>query len=203
MNLNLEATSVGLIILFFMVSINYTGTTLNCSLQYYFLNSRLTKSLLIFFVIFIFIVIANPKFQNENPFKILKTSIPIYLIYILATKNQPQTLVTFLILWFCFYFVYLYKNYKFKHFKESQLYIFDKNFINDIKNKNKNIDQKKINEYIMYQKIQLNIFIISIVVLVYGFFSYLNDKKTEYNKNWSWYTFILGSKKCKSLKTLS
>ena len=200
MTLNLEATSIGLIILFFMVSVNYTSSTLNCSLQYYFSNSRLIKSLLIFFIIFIFIVIANPKFQNENPFKILKVTVPIYLIYILATKNQPETLVTFLVLWFCFYFLYLYKNYKFKNIKESYFFPFDKKYNNDLINKNKNFSKKEIHEYIIYQKIQTIIFITSIIILLYGFYSYLNNKKIEYNNNWSWYTFMLGSKKCKSLK---
>lgn len=179
---------MSLLLLFMMISVNYIGDTLNCSLQHIMINSRMFKLLIVFFVLFIFIMIVNPEYKNQNPFDTLKVTVPIFLIYVLSTKNNPLPLFTFLTLWFIIYFLYLYKNYKFNNiyfnvnnkYKYRYITKIDKIKLEKL---NKKIDKNSLNLYIIITNTQYILFVISIIVLILGFCHYYYLKGLEYKKN--------------------
>ena len=197
----IENSSMSLVLLFLCISINYIGDTLNCSLQKLFIQSRLIKYFLIFLVLFIFVVLTNPRYENENPFKILLYTVPLFIIYIISTRNKAHFVFLFLFMWFIIYFIQLYKNYKFKSLNNIKIqnYYISQNVKTNIIKNNKNILLKDINLFIFLSNTQSILYITSLIVLIIGFIYYYTLKRTEYKKNWSFKHFILGKHICKSI----
>ena len=142
----------------------------------------------------------------------------IYIIFLLTTKCKLSyfgIFISFIIILFLLYIIRIYsddKTYKdtgkfkivdFINDKEKEQKI--RRYENSLKAKNISEDEKyyrlkkfKIN--IKLQNIEFFLFIISLIILIYGVFVYGKEKRIEYKKTWDTKKFIFGTSKCKSIK---
>jgi len=197
--MNIQTASSSLLIIFLLISFNFTGTIINCSLQRLFKMSRISKLIVIFFSLFIFVILSNNSNKNENPFITLRNTLILFIIFILATKNKPFITTLFLLLWFIIYFIELYKKYKYPYVKNTKnienMYIFGNN-----KKRFKESHTDNLDMYILLHNLQFIIFCLSLILLLLGFILYYLKKKEEYGNEWSNITFFIGSHKCKSVR---
>ena len=194
--MDILTASNSLLIIFLLVSFNFTSTTLNCSLQKILVTSRISKLIVVFLSLFIFVILSNNSSKHENPFITLKNTVLLFIIFILATKNRPFITLVFLSLWFIIFFIELYKKYKFPYIKNIK-----NNYI--LGNNHKLFREKyttNTDMYIVLHNLQIIIFVLSIVLLLIGFILYYNGKRNEYGTLWSKIIFFIGSEKCKSVR---
>lgn len=101
-------------------------------------------------------------------------SIIIYIWFIIATKTPTEINILLCIILFMSYFLYLYK-------KREKI------------NKNSNFS-KLIN---LYEKYVTYIFGF---LCIFGFIIYIGEKKIEYQNDFNWNTFLLGTLSCNNMK---
>ena len=163
--------------------------------------------------------IDESTFTINNELKILLNyifySACIYLIFLLTTKCELEYLIVFLILIFVSFVIFLLKTYgknndeiktKMSFFeyishKEKETNI--KNYLEKNKNDTDQQKRKRINKiYTNYvlTNTENTLFVISLIVLLFGFLIYFKRKYIEYDKNFKIIKFIFGSLKCKSIK---
>ena len=64
--MEIENGQVSLFLLFLIISINYIGNTLNCSLQKLLIESRIAKIIIIFCTLFVFVIITNTHYKKNK-----------------------------------------------------------------------------------------------------------------------------------------
>ena len=140
-------------------------------------------------------------------------SLIIYIIFMLTTKCEIKYLGIFFILIILLFLLFLIRTYsKNDYYLKSEFKIID--YIDDEKkehnliklktklktlNINDNIKIKIIEKFKINMKIQnieFILFIISLVVLFFGFVKYYFRQKKDHKKNWSMLTFFLGKNNC-------
>lgn len=122
----------------------------------------------------------NDKQPNDwssgNAIDTMTMAAMIYGIFLITSKSKLIPNAIFFILMFILYMINTQRNYW--HVRKT---------ISD-----------ETNAMILNGEIVL--FAISMITLFYGFTEYVLYQQSEYKNQFSWYTFILGSKKCASLK---
>jgi len=169
-NLNEITKSIFLMIL--AVSGGFVAQTLGCKTQKLLIENMYVKHILIIMLVyFTSRVFSEDKNPNEN----IKTTLLIYVIYLLFTKmNIYFTLLVFTML--CInYILSTYVEY------------YEKN----------GIEEERVSQF---KNIQEKITIASFVFISLGFSLYFNEKFTEFRKDFSLTKFIFGIVKCDSLK---
>ena len=139
-------------------------------------------------------------------------SVLIYLLFILTTKCELEYLIAFLILILASFIVFILKTYgkKEKEIK-TKLSIFE--FISKEKkdmeiteylklNNDKPFTEKQKEVSRIYTRYVLTntenmLFILSLIMLVFGVIIYFNRKKAEYGKEFKYMMFVFGTLKCK------
>ena len=162
--------SKSLLLLALAVMGNYVAETLGCETQYLLNNSMFAKHLCIIFIIYFTINISSG--EAINPIKEMKSSLFLWILFILFTKmNIYFTIIAFSLL--CLHFILgNFENYYEKNNNEKDL------------------------EYI--KKNKKHIYPILILVIMVGFINYSFAKHKEYRKTFSLSKFIFGIKKCKN-----
>merc|ERR1712224_407198 len=73
-------------------------------------NNRLLKYIIVLFTIYFSITITSE--DNENPFKLMATSILVWIFFVLFTRMTPIPTLIVMILLLLIYFLDNWKNYK-------------------------------------------------------------------------------------------
>lgn len=170
--------SKGVFLLILALCGGYVSETLGCKIQYAMTNNRLLKYLIVLFTIYFSITITSE--DNENPFKLMATSILVWIFFVLFTRMTPIPTLIVMILLLLIYFLDNWKNYKKATQKNNQLI-------------QKNNQAKQI---LTIQKILL---VIIIILILIGNIGYLLKKRRQYGKKFNYFTYIFGVNKCKSL----
>jgi hypothetical protein len=214
--------------MYFVLTSGASVEILNCSLRKYINNNTWIKHLMLFFTFYIcgFIlqwytvssIVTEENFGNFNKIKNIVGNIPylrksfyytlaIYLIFILSTKNEGNYLFIFLISIILIFIGTIYTK-----SINSDLYIkeFEDRFITLTpgrkylleKYKDNEDNEEQVKTIIILQNTISIIFIISLLILIIGAYSYYLKQSKDYSKNWSWLIFWFGyNKQCKNSKT--
>ena len=145
------------------------------------------------------------KYHNKNKLSYLKTSLIetliIYFVFILSTRNEGIFIVTFILILVIIFSLILYA----KTINEDMFdSVINKSFIfvshseyNNLLKKYKN-KEKDLDKIIFYEKTITILFLISLVLLLFGTYHYYIKQSKHYVKNWSWIKFLFGyNKACK------
>jgi hypothetical protein len=169
-------------IILISVSVNFLGNTVNCDLQDALTNIPIARH-----TCFILMLAFLMDFFNKSsmpPFKMIGTSIIVYIMFLLISKQGGLFLSINLGVILVIYLLSLQVTYTENQMKESKT-------IND---KNKKKDE--INKYNNIKKILI---FSSTGLVLFGFGTYLRKQMIDYKGSFNFATFILGTNKCKQL----
>jgi hypothetical protein len=173
--------SKGIFLLILALCGGYVSETLGCKVQYEMTNNRILKYLIVLFTIYFSITITSK--DNENPFILFRTSILIWMFFVLFTRMTPIPTLIVMILLLLIFFLDNWKKYKIAIDKKS-------NILDD--------SQSPTYKYII--DIQKLLLVIIILLIVLGNVGYIIKKRKQYGANFDYVTYIFGVNKCKSLK---
>ena len=170
---NVNGVIKSIFLMLLAISGGYVAQTLGCKTQKLLTENMSVKHIVIIMLIFF----TNSVFgENVNPTDNFKTTLVIYLAYLLFTK-VGNTYVTILV------FSLLGLNYVLSTY----VGYYEKN----------EIEPERV---IQIKDIQQKLTIASMVTVLIGFSIYLKKKHSEYGKDFKFLTFIFGVLQCKSLK---
>lgn len=162
----------GIMVFYLLIVANFLAPLFNCRLQDVLENNMILKHLFAFLTLFFFVVFVEPEHSDKTfKYQILLT-IGLYIWFIFTTKMEIHAFALFIIVLFGLYLFNIY---------------FDKNG-KDFKHDKKEDIKEKVN------KLGL---ILSIIITVIGFTSYVGQKKVEFGSRFSWTDFFLGNPECK------
>jgi len=167
-------------ILYLMVSGNYIGTLFGCKIQNLFDNNMIVKHILGFATLYFFItLIEESKSSNKDkpvpPHKKLLNTAFIYFAFMMSSKMTIQFWVPFLLMVGGIYVLSIFKDYY----------------------STEDINKETPMKVETIDKMQNYLLIGSIITLVVGFIYYIGEKKIEYGKDFSYYTFMVGNPTCR------
>jgi len=175
-------------VIYAVITSGYIQEVLSCQMRYFLENMYLPRHLFGILLVFFFIMMEggwsfdteeNEKEPNDwssgNVIDTMIMSVGIYLIFIISSKSQLLPNAIFFGFMFLLYMINTQRNYWHARKKISD----------------------ETNEKVF--NFQVGLFILSIVTLAYGFIDYVMYQKGEYKDKFSWWIFLLGSKKCASL----
>jgi hypothetical protein len=162
-----------------IVSANFLAEVFPCRIQNVLRSNMLVKHLFGLFTMIFFVVLSSGVTEKDI-FKIAKTSILLYILFILISKSQV----------YAFYFILVFLGIT---------YII--NIMKDKEKENIKGDEKTdklINEKINnYDNIMYMLYLLIIITTIIGVILYIGEKKIEYKNNFNYLTFFLGKPKCK------
>lgn len=171
---NIVGVIIALWMLLVNVSGNFTAETLGCKTQK-LLNTQWFKHFIVFAIIYF--TINFTKTDHENPpIHDLGKSIIVWILYHFFTHMDILPTMIVSIMFMMIFLVSNYRDYYKKQNRETQ-----------------QIEQT-------LEKIEIGLFYLSMIIICLGFFKYYLEKKHEYRNTWNFWKFIMGVKKCKSLK---
>ena len=160
---------------FLVISGNYISEIFSCNIQKHFSNNRIIKHILGFMTIYFLVILVDEK-HFLTPSSTFITTIFLYIWFILISVTSHKYTLIIIGLIFLIYLSNNIISYTIE--KET-----DQNKIKNIKNKTK--------------QFHLFLFIISILLTLYGCIIYMGQKKMEYGKKFNYSTFFLGVSNCK------
>ena len=171
-NMDPRSTIRGVFLLILAIMGNFTAETLGCRTRDLLENNQRVKHLVGIFILFFSVgIFSSP---GIDPIETFKTTLTIYIMFILFTRMSLNFTIVVFILLAINYSIWNYIDY-FKYKEDDKYY--------------KTID--RLNE------IQKTIYSIIIVTILIGFTLYFKKQYKTYKKDWSTSKFIFGVKKCK------
>ena len=160
---------------FLIVSGNYISEIFSCHIQQQFTNNRTVKHILGLMTMYFFVTFVDEK-HFIKPLWAVFTAIFLYIWFILiSVTSHNYTLIIIGLL----FLIYVSNN------------VINHNILEETdENKIKKIKRHKRN-------IQLLLFIVAILLTLYGTIVYIGQKKLEYGKKFNYSTFFLGTPNCK------
>jgi len=172
---NPRSTIRGVFLLILAIMGNFTVETLGCRSRKLLTENMPVKHLVSIFILYFSIGIFSKK--QVDPIETFKTTITIYVMFILFTRmNITFTIIVFLLL--------------------ATNYIIW-NYIDYFKSKEDDKYKSKIDNLV---KLQNNIFYLILVLILIGFILYTREQYSFYKKEWSTVKFLFGTKGCKSMQ---
>lgn len=168
----------GFIVVYFIVLLNLFFNKLkdfSCNVQRIWNNYVSIRHILNFITMFFLLVI----FTRNNPvapYILIIASFILYIFFILVTRCEFNFLVAFIICMVITFYLEAYKVYKLS--------------LKSISQEEK--DTMKIN----IEKIEINVQIIAIIIVLIGVLVYIGQHVREFGKDWNWTLFWLGTQKC-------
>ena len=175
-------------VIYAVITSGYVQEVLSCQMRAFLQNMYLPRHFFGILLIFMFIMLeggwswnveeneAQPNSPSSaNVIDTLQMSLLLYLIFLISSKSQFLPNLIFFGSLFILYLINAQRNY----WKARDMISEDTN-------------QKMYN-------VEVLMFIVSILTLSLGFLDYIAYQMSEYKNNFSWYIFLLGAKKCKSL----
>jgi hypothetical protein len=176
-------------VIYAVVTSGYIQEVLSCQMRSFLSNMYYPRHIFGILLVFIFIMMEggwgwdteeNEQEPNDwssaNVIDTLTMALMIYSIFLLSSKSKLLPNVIFFLLMFIMYCINTQRNYW--HARK--------------------IISDETNNTLL--NVEIGMFTVSMLVLVFGFTEYVFYQRAEYGNAFSWYTFILGSKKCASLK---
>jgi len=203
--------------LYFVLISGYCSSLLNCGLQRFMKNSVYFKHVLIILSIYIFTFILNwytfdslaigqqegyenlnkkepVEFNMDSLKKLAKWflyTLAIYLIFLISTKSE----VTYIIIFFGYTVLSILMQIFLKSISSSSYNVLtNKLFITS--DDYKGVNQKLV--VYIHNTITAG-FIISLLLLLFGFVHYFNRQYKDHYKTWDTRIFLFGSSQCKNL----
>ena len=172
---NPRSTIRGVFLLILAIMGNFTAETLGCRSRKLLTDNMIVKHLVSIFILYFSIGIFSKK--QVDPIETVKTTVKIYLMFILFSRmNITFTIIVFLLL--------------------ATNYIIW-NYIDYFKSKEDDKYKSKIDNLV---KLQNNIFYVILVLILIGFILYTREQYGFYKKDWSTVKFLFGTKGCKSMQ---
>lgn len=174
----IESNFFSIFIFILIISANFLAELFPCRLQYMLRNNMLLKHIFGFFTL-IFFVTLSVSSENKNIYNIIKNSFFLYILFILITKSNSSV--------FYFILIFLGITYIINILKEEEIE----------KNKNSNKDADKYDYIKIYNNITYFLYILIIILILFGVLIYMGEKKIEYKNTFNYFTFFLGKSSCK------
>lgn len=178
-------------LIYAIITSGYIVEILSCQMRTFLMTSSYARHLFAIVMVFAFIMFeggwdfskveedkAPTNWASGNTFHSLIIAIAVYGVFLVSSKSKLIPNLIFFSLLFIVYFVNTYRS-----------YLYERKRINDDSNKT----------LLFIEKI---LAIGAICVLIYGFVEYLLYQKEEYGVKFSFLKFMLGSRKCKSVKNI-
>jgi hypothetical protein len=172
---NPRSTIRGVFLLILAIMGNFTVETLGCRSRKLLTENMPVKHLVSIFILYFSIGIFSKK--QVDPIETFKTTIKIYVMFILFTRmNIKFTIIVFLLLAIN-YIIW--------------------NYIDYFKTKEDDKYKSKIDNLVKFQN---NIFYLILVLILIGFILYTREQYSFYKKEWSTVKFLFGTKGCKTMQ---
>jgi uncharacterized membrane protein YiaA len=172
-------------LIFVLITSGYIKEILSCQMRKFIKKSIFIKHLMTIIVIFAFIMFEGgwdfDKSREDNipnnwtcgnTIHTLIISVFIYFIFLISSKSQLTPNIIFFSILFIIYITNTYRE-----------YIYKRNEITESTN----------NNIIIIEQI---LTLISIIILIYGFIDYYNYQRKQHPEDFSYYKFLLETKKC-------
>jgi hypothetical protein len=164
-----------LFLLFLAISGNFLGNTLNCSIQKVLTENSIMRHM--FIILMIYFTIDYSSKSSMNPLEILKSTLIIYILFILLTKQTHIMFIINFVLIFIIYILFIQSQYV-KGIEDDREILFDEEYV------------LMISSYL--QKILY-------VTLIIGFGLYFNKQYIDHRKDFDITKFFFGLNRCSSL----
>ena len=176
MEFNLERIK-GLFLLILAVSANFVGNLLGCKTQKLLTENMFAKHIVLILLIYFTVDLTSNKIFH--PMDILKSTVELWIFYLLFTKlDMNFTMAVFLLL----FGLYISSNY-FEYLNKK------------VEKTDKEVEQLKMIETLLPMVSKL-----IMIVLVIGSVKYYLKQKKDHKKNFKHSKFFFGTTVCESLK---
>lgn len=172
----LVKNSAYIFLFYLIISFNFVGPTLGCSIQKALTQNVAFKQVLLFLGLYVFTTLTG---DHQNPWWALAYTVPLYLLFLLSTRATFVPVGVFLVLLFAVYLAEKHKNF---YYKDPDT--------GDITHKH---------EFDTFTHVQIATFAVAIVVLLYGAYAYYAKQRRDHAKDWRWSRYIWGVRRCKSV----
>jgi len=182
-------------LIYVLVTSGYISEILSCQMRNFIQKYWYARHILAIILVFAFIMFEggwdfdkseedkeSNNWASGNTIHSLIIAIIIYLVFLISSKSKLIPNILFFSLLFILYVTNTYREYKFRREDEN------------------NKDINKNNNIIIFEQI---IFILAIIVLVFGFIDYYFYQKRQYGDNFNHFKFILGTTSCNSGQNMS
>ena len=150
----------------------WVGELIGCKTQKLMINSMLAKHIVLFMIIYFAMDISNE--DKKSPLMILKSSLSIYILFLLFTKmNIYSTVVVFALL--------------------AVIYIINTQISYLEKNNGSEQDIQK------YTDMNAMLYKVVPLIIIVSFGAYFMKQREDYKKDWDTMKFIFGNVKCKGI----
>lgn len=175
-------------LIYAVITSGYINEILSCQMQKFLHESKYFRHLLGVLLVFVFIMMeggwswkkdvddmADNDWSRGNVMDTLTIAVVIYLIFLISSKSKLVPNLIFFGLVFTVYLINTQRNY----YK-------DRNMITEEQNK-------------QWLQVTQVLFIMSLIVLAFGFIDYIGYQQRNYGKAFTWKIFMLGVPVCKRL----
>jgi hypothetical protein len=176
-------------LIYAVVSSGYINEILSCQMREFLRGSRFFRHIIGILMVFVFIMLeggwsltpgqddlAPNNWSSGQVFHTLALAIGIYIIFLVSSKSQLTPNLIFFVLVLTIYFINTYRNY--------------------LKARNQLTEEQ--NRTIL--RGTQGLFVLTLGVLLYGFYDYILYQKGEYGPRFQWDLFLFGTSKCSHLK---
>jgi hypothetical protein len=172
-------------VIFIVITGNYVTSILSCQMQKLLEKGAYARHILGVLMIFIFIMLlggysfnqeeydmSENSWSSANAIDTMVLSIAIYILFLISSKSRLLPNILFFSVGFILYCINTQRSYEYVR---------------------KKISDETNEKILVVEKVLLGI---AVVILVVGFIDYYNYKKKSYGKDFSLYTFIVGTIRC-------
>lgn len=176
-------------LIYAVVTSGYINEVLSCQMREFLRASRFFRHVIGVLMVFVFIMLeggwsltpgeddkAPNNWSSGQVFHTFFLAIGIYTVFLVSSKSQLTPNMVFFTLVLVIYFMNTYRNY--------------------LHARQKLTDEQNTAILRMTQ----GLFVLTLIVLAYGFYDYVLYQRREYGKAFKWDLFVFGSARCKHLK---
>jgi len=179
----LQFTGPSIILLYLIISANFTAEVFGCRLQNYLKTSTIAKHIVGIMTMLFFVVSTTNWSQKHEFFKLCGFALSYYLIFILTTRLPFKFLMSVLFLFTLMYYIEIYKN---------TLLSSNPDGLNPL------AEVRNIYVFQDIYKYQLFFLKASLTIIFFGFIIYFRDRQIELGNKFNIFKFLSANTKCKS-----
>jgi hypothetical protein len=184
----LQFTGPSIILLYLIISANFTAEVFGCKLQHYLNHSTIAKHI-VGLMTMIFFVVSTTDWSQEHEFmKLCGFAISYYFIFLLTTRLPFKFLMSVLFLFTLMYYIEIYKN---------TLLSSNPDGLNPL------AEVRNIYVFQDIYKYQQFFLKAALTLIFFGFVIYFRNHQVEYGKNFNVFNFFSANTKCKHTKSSS
>ena len=181
----LQFTGPAIILLYLIISANFTAEVFGCRLQHYLKTSTIAKHI-VGLMTMIFFVVGTADWSQEHDFwKYSGFAISYYFIFLLTTRLPFRFLISVLFLFTIMYYIEIYKNSLLASNKDGL------NPLSEVRN------MYVFQDIYKYQQFFLKA---ALLLIFFGFVIYFRTHQFEYGKKFDIFSFLSANTGCKHNK---